>query len=442
MAVDMYSKLLAQNGHNEAGREDDIHSLREKLFQKIWNADIDLQDKDTVRRYLRVLVAEEGLSSDYIELLMQEIYGYGPISGLMNDPDVTDIWIDRHDAVYYEKDGHVFKWHKTFGSESQLKRFAQRLAAMTGRKVDEARPVEDFRLPDGSRVVVFLDGVSVRGTSIVIRRFARLFTLKELADRLLFSHEFIRLFELLVKARINIFLAGGMGTGKNTLMYALMLCVGEDEKIVFVEDPAETKVGLFDPNRPDIPVPRVTVYEPRRAGVEGEGEVSIDLLFEKALRTKPTRVVCSECRNGATAFWTLQAMNIGHPGSMSSIHAEGVEEVPIRLSDMLASYEGGAFSSLASRAGKIAAAELVLFLGQINGHRRLLDIAEIRRKDNPNDLPEIHPLFTFNIDGFAEDGSPLGRMVSTGTVPCFLNSRKISLFLTAEEAKELRGFFK
>lgn len=418
-----------------------LDELRAKLFQEAWSANPDvLRDRDSVRRLLREIVAREGLPTSAVEALMNDIYGYGPITGLMLDPDVTDIWIDRYNFIRYEKDGRIRAWSETFSSEEHLRRFAVRMAAFVGRKVDEARPVEDFRMPDGSRAAVFLDGPSARGTCMVIRRFSRLFTLRELAERELFPPEMVRLFQLVVKARLNIFAVGGMGSGKNTFLNALLLNVGPDERLVFIEDPAETRVGLPDLQRPDLPVPWAVVLEPRRAGVEGEGAVLPDLLFEKVLRTKPARVICSECRSEVTTYWTLQAMNIGHPGSMSTVHAEGPEEVPLRLSDMLAAYRGGAYSTLASRAGKVAAAELIFFLGQINGHRRLLDIAEIWRAA-PDALPEVVSLFAFQVEGFREDGAPVGRLSPTGEVPRFLEKRKLSLFLSPEELNELRGYF-
>lgn len=425
---------------DESGRNA-LDELRLKLIQEAWASDLGtMRDKEKARSLLREIVAREGMPVNLIEELMKDIYGFGPITELMEDPGVTDIWIDRYNFIRYEKDGRIRKWNKTFASEEHLRRFAVRLAATVGRKVDEARPVEDFRLPDGSRAVVFLDGPSVRGTSMIIRRFSRLFTLYELAERNLFPPELVRMFDLMVKARLNVFAAGGMGSGKNTFLNALLLRVGPDERLVFIEDPAETRVGLPDPRRPDLPTPWTVVLEPRRAGVEGEGAVPPDLLFEKVLRTKPARVICSECRNEITTYWTLQAMNIGHPGSMSTVHADGPEEVPLRLSDMLAAYRGGAYSTPASRAGKVAAAEVVFFLGQINGHRRLLDVAEIRRRD-ADSLPEVAPLYTFRVEGFAEDGAPLGKLRPTGEIPAFLGKRKLELYLTPEEMDELRGWF-
>jgi pilus assembly protein CpaF len=422
-------------------RETLLDALREEFFKEAWKTDPGaLRDKDRARRLIRSIVVGKNLPLTVVEEMLKDIYGWGPVSELMEDPDVTDIWINRHNQIFYEKSGRIYDWPRTFLSEEHLKRFAIRIAASVGRKLDESRCIEDFRLPDGSRVVAVLPPVAVRGTTVTIRKFARLFTLEELAQRESFPGRLVRMFELMVKARLNIFTAGGMGSGKNTFLNALMLCVEPDENLIFVEDPAESKVGLPDPERPDLPVPRVRVFEPRRAGVEGTGEIPMSLIFEKCMRMKPTRILCSECRCPITTYYTLQAMNIGHPGSMSSVHVEGIEEVPLRLSDLLASFPGGAYGQLAARIGKVASAEVVIFLGQINGYRRLLDIGEIRRKGH-DELPEVVPLFTFQMEEFAEDGKPLGALRPTGEMPEFLKKRKLSLYLSPEEIEELRGFF-
>ncbi|MGE5544960.1 MAG: CpaF family protein [Bacillota bacterium] len=422
--------------------EADLERVRDMFFTRAWSKNPEaLINRDDARRLLKDVIVETGGSLNLVDALLKDIYGFGPLTELKDDPDVSDIWVDGYNSVWYEKDGRLFEWHKTFMSEDHLRRFVTRLVASTGRKVDEAKPIEDFRLLDGSRGVVFLSGVSVRGTCLVIRKFTRLFTLEELAERKLFPPHLVRLLKLLVKARINIFVGGALGAGKNTLMNAMLLCVDKTERLAFVEDPAETRVGLADPKRPDLPRPRTVVFEPRRAGIEGEGEVPMGLIFEKILRSKPSRVICSECRDEVTTYWTLQAMNIGLHGSISSVHVESPREVAVRLSDMLAGYKGGAYSSLASRAGAVAAAELVIYLGQINGHRRMLDICEIRRENQPGAFPNVIPLYTFQNAGFGEDNEPLGELVPTGEIPLFLNKRKVEMLLTPEELEELRGFF-
>jgi pilus assembly protein CpaF len=418
-----------------------LDELRNEIFKIAWTQGTEiLNDKNVIRRIARETVFAKNLPVSLVDKWMSDIYGMGVVSELMADDAVTNIWINRYDCIYYEKNGQIYDFDKSFSSEEEAKRFAIRLASSVGRKLDEAKCLEDFRLIDGSRVVAVLPPVAVRGTTITIRKFSKLFTLEELAGNKAFPEEMIPMFKLFVKARLNIFTAGGMGSGKNTLLNALMLCVGEKENLIFVEDPAESKVGLPDPKR-KIPVPKTRVFEPRRAGVEGTGEISMNLIFEKCMRMQPTRVLCSECRDPITTYYTLQAMNIGHPGSMSSVHCEGVDEVVLRLSDLLASYPGGAYSQLTARIGKISAAEIIIFLGQINGYRRILDIAEIQRR-GIDELPTIVPLFSFNIEGFKDTGEPIGRLKPTGNIPYFLQKRKISQFLSKEEIDFLKNFFR
>jgi len=377
--------------------------------------------------------------NEAIEVLIKDMYGWGPINELMQDTEVTDIWILKYNEILYEKNGRKYTWSNNFLSEEHLRNTAERMVASVGRKIDEARPVEDCRLPDGSRVVVVIPGVATRGTTVTIRKFSHLFTLEELSQRNLFPPHMVDMFKLMVKARINIYAAGGMGSGKNTFLNALTLCVDKDENLIFVEDPAESKVGEPDPERPKLPIPHVRVFEPRRAGVEGTGEVPLSLIFEKCLRMKPSRLLVSESRCPFTTYYTLQAMNIGHPGSMSSVHAESPEDVPIRLSDLLAAYPGGSYQQIEARSGKIAAVEIVVFLTQIKFSRRITDIVEIRRTEQG--LPKVVPLYTFNFQGFNEKEDLVGELKFTNEEPEFLKKRKISYYLTKEEQSKLCSFF-
>jgi len=423
-----------------------LDNVRNEFFNRIWRDNPNVLkniDESSARRIFRELLegkAAPHYINEAMEVLVRDMYGWGPVSELMANPDISDIWINRHNEIIYEENGEVKEHPKHFLSEEHLRRTAERMAASVGRKVDESRPVEDCRLPDGSRVAIFLPSVSPRGTNVTIRKFSRLFTLEELAERKVFPKELIRMFQLFVKARLNIYAAGGMGSGKNTFLNALMLCVGPKENLVFVEDPAESKVGLPDPDRPGLPRPKVKVYEPRRAGAGGVGEVPLSLIFEKILRIKPTRVLVSESRCPETTYYTLQAMNIGHPGSMSSVHAESPEDVPLRLSDMLAAYSGGSYKDLAARVGKIAVVEVIVYLTQIEGRRKLTDIVEVRRAKS--ELPEVIPLYRYNHEGVNPDGVTVGDLEPTGVKPDFLNYRKISLYLSKEEREELGAFFK
>lgn len=408
--------------------------------------------REEVARMMRDIVEDRypgllpGQVTEVLGVLMRDLYGWGPISELMSNPAVTDIWINNWREIFYEENGEVKEWPHTFISEEHLRRTAERMAMSVGRKIDEARPIEDCRLHDGSRVAIVIPPVATRGTCVTIRRFPKLFTLEELAAEELFPAEYIELFTLMVKARLNIFAAGGMGSGKNTLLSALLLKVSPRENLILIEDPAESRVGLPDPRRPDLPQPKVKVFEPRRPNIEGQGAVPLSIIFEKALRMKPTRVIVSECREEIATYYTLQAMNLGHPGSMSTVHVEDVTEVPTRLSDLLAPYPGGAYAQLAARAGKVKAAEVIFFLAQIEGPNgtgqkfwRLLDVAEIRPRGDQ--VPEVVRLLTFKLREFGADGRPVGRLEPTGETPEFLRKGKLRLFLAPEEIRRLASFF-
>lgn len=407
--------------------------------------------KEEVARIMRDIVEDRHpallptQAREIVDVIMKDLYGWGPISELMANPAVTDIWINRWNEIFYEEEGQVKEWPKTFISEEHLRRTAERMAMSVGRKIDEARPIEDCRLHDGSRVAIVTPPVATRGTCVTVRRFPKLYTLEELAAKELFPAEYVDLFRLMVKARLNIFAAGGMGSGKNTLISALLLTVAPTENLVLIEDPAESRVGLPDPDCPELARPKVKVFEPRRPNIEGQGAVPLSLIFEKALRMKPSRVIVSECREEIATYYTLQAMNLGHPGSMSTLHAEDVTEVPARLSDLLAPYPGGAYAQLAARAGKVKAVEIIFFLAQIEGQNgtgqrlwRLMDVAEVRPRGD--EVPEVVPLLSFKVRGFKDD-KPIGRLALTGECPRFLTKGKLRLFLTRDEIDRMAAYF-
>ncbi len=387
----------------------------------------------------RLFSEERSKISEALDLIMQDPYGWGPVFSLMNDKSMNNIWINNYREIMYESEQGRRFWVDVFPSEEHLRRTAERVAMASGRRLDEANPSVDCRLFDGSRVSIVSPPVSVRGTSVTIRKFPRIFTLEDLSVKGLFPVHLLPLMRLMVKARLNIFAAGGMGSGKNTFLNALLLCVGKDENLIFIEDPAESRVGLPDPDRPDLPRPFVKVYEPRQPNAEGKGGVSLEDIFEKALRQQPDRIMVSECRSRVTVHYTLQAMNIGHPGTMSTTHADGPEEVPERLASLLGDV---------SRENliKTTAAEVVLFQAQMREgegqpiHRRLLDICEISK--DTGGLPKFTPLFSYDFGGWTEEGAPIGELKPTGARPAFLEKRKLSLLLSMDEKELLESFFR
>ncbi|RDV81779.1 CpaF family protein [Ammonifex thiophilus] len=437
-------------------RADVLDEIRTEVFRRVAQQDPFLlreldRRKDEVRRLVRAVVPvfAPWAGPEEAEQLADEVardpFGWGPLLELVESPDVTNIWISPG-RVLYEGAGGRRYWPRPLGSEVQVRRLAERIALGAGRRADEANPAVDCRLPDGSRVSIVLSpSPSVRGTFIVVRRFPRPYTLEDLAERGMFPPSLVPFLKLAVKARLNIVVAGAMGSGKNTLLNALLLNVGPHEVVVMVEDPAESWVGLPDPSRPDLPQPFVQVFEPRPPNPDGRGEVPMEVLFRRALRQQPDRIVCSEIRCWLTAHYVLEAMSLGHPGSASTIHADGPEEVPQRMIDLLKMHPGGAYRDDRACLARVSYVELVLFLTAYQRDdgsprfRRLTDVAELRRAGDGS--VRVVPLMTFDFRGYAADGSPLGELRPTGERPEFLKKRKVRQFLAPEELLTLEGFF-
>jgi pilus assembly protein CpaF len=450
--MSLYKSRLIDNEDVPGFDEAALDSIRTEIFVRTQKQKKTL-DKNEIRLVTRDILhgkypnLRPAEVSSVLDELSRDLYGWGPLTELMANPKVMNIWVNCSSDIQYEDDVGVHNWPHNFRGEEHLRRTVERMAMGVGRKVDESDPTVDCRLLDGSRVSIAINAsgtVAPRGTSVVIRRFPKLFTLEDLAAKGSFPERLLPLLKLFVKARLNIFTAGSMGSGKNTFLNALLLCVGKDENLIFMEDPAESKVGLPDPERPDLPRPHVRVYEPRPANTEGRGAVSLETLFERALRQQPTRLLVSECRSCVTAYYTLMAMNIGHPGSMSSTHANSPEETPLRLAELL----GGRSPENLSRT---TAVNLIIYLIGFKAadgyptYRRVLNISEVRCKDDG--MPETVRLFDFGFCGYDEKGAPMGELRPTGAKPTFLDQADIRIGqmtqfrLTKDELELVRSFF-
>ena len=257
--------------------------------------------------------------------LVHDIKGLGPLEPLFQDPNVSDILVNGMRSVYVERHGRLEPVDVRFRDHQHLLRIAQRVAGWIGRRVDEASPMADIRLPDGSRVNIIIPPLAIDGTTISIRRF--LLTgkaLEDLAKQEMLSPDMAALLRICVQARLNILISGGTGAGKTTLMNTLTREISHDERLVTIEDAAELQVQQ----------PHVVRLETRNVSAEGTGEVSMRALLINALRMRPDRIIVGEVR-GPEAMEMLQAMNTGHPGSMSTIHANGPRDALTRLENML-----------------------------------------------------------------------------------------------------------
>ncbi len=321
------------------------------------------------------LDTEDSIASDLtpldrrrvVQRLVDDIKGLGPLEPLFNDPDISDILVNGQKSVYVERKGRLEQVDVRFRDEQHLLNIAQRIAGWVGRRVDEASPMVDARLPDGSRVNIIIPPLAIDGATFSIRRFvARGISLADLAERNAFTPAMGRLLQICAKARLNILVSGGTGAGKTTFLNALSREISNTERLVTIEDSAELQLQQ----------PHVVRLETRTKSVEGTGEVSIRDLLVNALRMRPDRIIVGEVRGGE-ANEMLQAMNTGHPGSMCTLHANNPRDALMRLENMLMQTSGD-IPLTAMRRQIVSAVDLVVQLARLrSGHRCVTSITDV-----------------------------------------------------------------
>lgn len=257
-----------------------------------------------------------------IERLVDEVFGFGPLEGMIRDETITEIMVNGPRRIYFERDGHLFRSAQSFSDASQLRALIDRILGPLGRRIDEASPMVDARLPQGHRVHAVIPPLSLDGPLLTIRKFTEhVITLDEMMDAGSLPRSVRTFFRWAVRARKSIAVSGGTGSGKTTLLNALSCEIPKDERIITIEDSAELRF---------LEHPHVVRLEARPRNAEGTGEVTIRDLVANALRMRPDRIVVGECR-GAEALDMLQAMNTGHDGSLTTLHANSPEEAVSRL---------------------------------------------------------------------------------------------------------------
>ena len=284
------------------------------------------QRRARLERVVGRMVSREGpvLStserSRLIRQVIDEAIGLGVLEPLLADPTVTEIMVNGTDEIYVERDGRLQRSDITFTDEAQLYQTIDRIVSQVNRRVDESSPMVDARLPTGERVNVIIPPLAIKGPTLTIRRFPRLFTLDQLVDMGSLDAESVALLRALVRARLNVVISGGTGAGKTTLLNALSAAVPATERIITVEDNAELRLQQ----------PHVVTLEARPANVEGRGEISIRDLVRNSLRMRPDRIIVGEVRGGETLDM-LQALNTGHEGSLVTVHANSCDDAIHRL---------------------------------------------------------------------------------------------------------------
>ena len=346
-----------------------------------------------------------------IQQIGDNILGLGPIEPFIRDPEITEIMVNGHRAVYIERAGKIHRTEVEFKSEEDLRRAIDKIVGRVGRRIDDASPYVDARLADGSRVNAIIPPVAIRGSALTIRKFsADPFTAKDLVDFGTMTPEVVRFLDACVRGRLNILVSGGTGAGKTTLLNVLSAFLPEDERIITIEDSAELRLQQ----------PHVVSLEYRPPNIEGEGEITIRDLVRNALRMRPDRIVVGEVRGGETLDM-LQAMNTGHDGSISTIHANSPRDVLSRL-ETLALMTGMDLTVRALREQVAAALDLIVHVSRLqDGVRRVTNVSEVVGLEG--DTVTMQDLFLFHVEGgLDERGRVRGRMAPTGLRPHFLDA--------------------
>lgn len=318
---------------------------------------------------------------------------------LLENPDITEIMVNGKDNIFYEKSGYIEKWNKHFDSEQKLADIAQRIAAMSNRMVNEACPIVDTRLEDGSRVNIVLPPVAMDGPVITIRKFYdKPLTIDRLIELGSITEGAAHFLEKLVKSRYNIFISGGTGSGKTTFLNVLSDYIPDDERVITIEDSAELQLHN---------IKNLVRLEARMANSEGNNAVAIRDLIKSSLRMRPDRIVVGEVR-GAEALDMLQAMNTGHDGSLSTGHSNSPKDMLTRLETMV--LMGMNMPIDAIRTQIASAIDIIVHLArQRDKSRKVVQIAEVG--DYKNGEIELTPLFRFVEKGEGKDGRILGKLV-------------------------------
>ncbi|MGQ0609264.1 MAG: CpaF family protein [Chloroflexota bacterium] len=378
---------------------------------------LDLSNQVEVRRQIEELFGkiadEEGLAltrAERVRMLEQitdEILGLGPLEPLLRDETLTEVMVNGPQQVYIERDGRLELTNVTFQNDEHVMKIIQRIIAPIGRRVDESSPMVDARLPDGSRVNAIIPPLSLVGPVITIRKFsATPYTVDDLIRFGTATPEMFEFLEACVKARLNVFVAGGTGSGKTTMLNILSSFIPDDERIVTIEDAAELQLRQE----------HVITLEARPSNIEGKGAIPIRELVRNSLRMRPDRIVVGECRS-AEALDMLQAMNTGHDGSMSTGHANTPRDMLSRLETMVL-MAGMDLPLRAIREQIASAVDLIVHQNRLkDGSRKIVNITEVQGMEG--DVIVMQDVFVFEQTG-VEEGRILGRLKPTGIRPKFV----------------------
>jgi pilus assembly protein CpaF len=337
-----------------------------------------------------------------IEEIKNELLGLGPLEPLLWDDEITDILVNGHNQIYVEKRGKLHATDVKFQDDQHLMLIIDRIVSQVGRRVDEASPMVDARLPDGSRINAIIPPLALDGPSLSIRRFGRKrYNIEDLVEKKTLVPEIVDFLRTIVKARLNVLVCGGTGSGKTTMLNCLSLFIPADERIVTIEDSAELMLQQ----------PHVVRLETRPANVEGKGEVSQRDLVKNTLRMRPDRIIVGEVRGGEV-FDMLQAMSTGHDGSIATVHANTPRDAMGRL-EMMMLLSGVSIPQRAMRQQIASALNIIVHVSRLSdGTRKIMRISEISGMEG--EMVMMQDLFEFKRTGIGPGGEVIGQFVASG----------------------------
>jgi pilus assembly protein CpaF len=391
--------------------------LVESLGPRLYDASLsDTELEGLVHQRLRELLDdEEGPLSAQEKLLIvrqigDSVLGLGPLEPFVRDPEVTEIMVNNWDTIYVERSGKLYWTGTKFHDEQQLRRTIDKIVGKVGRRVDEASPYVDARLPDGSRVNAVIPPLAIDGPALTIRKFAAdPYQADDLIEFGTMTSPVAQFLEACVRGRINILVAGGTGAGKTTTLNVISSFIPDDERILTIEDAAELKLQQ----------PHCIRLESRPPNIEGKGQITIRDLVRNSLRMRPDRIVVGEVR-GAEALDMLQAMNTGHDGSISTIHCNSPRDALSRL-ETITMMAGMELSNKAIREQIASALQLIVYQQRLkDGTRRFTHVTEVAGMEG--EVITLQDIFLFDFSaGIDDEGRFKGRLKSTGLRPKFLD---------------------
>src|SRR6266481_2217441 len=414
----LYHELIAQR----PALLDEKVKLHARIIDEFNLAVLERMPREELVKELRVYVGDyvrtekiplnQREMQAFVEDLVDEMIGFGPIEPLLKDPTISDILINTHKKCFVERFGKLEETTVHFKDEGHLLRIIHKIVAAIGRRVDESSPTVDARLPDGSRVNVAIRPIAIDGPLVSIRKFSKMpFSMDRLLELGALKVPMADMLQAAVHGRISMIISGGTGSGKTTLLNALSSHIPADERIITIEDAAELQLQL----------PHVGRLETRPANAEGKGELRQRELVKNALRMRPDRILIGECR-GEEAFDMLQAMNTGHEGSMTTVHANTPRDAVKRLEQMVGM--ANMPMTLSSIRSQIASAlKVIIQLQRLpDGKRRLTSISEITGMEG--DVIQMHEIYRFVKESIDGRGQIQGSFRATGIRPTFLADLK------------------